>query len=78
MQSIGNDPYPLSNVYEVGPLLFRTVSSHPRLHSFLQQCFGNVTHFVDCDQEEDVMKCLRSTATSSLIAAISGFSRLLS
>ncbi|GHJ89343.1 hypothetical protein NliqN6_5745 [Naganishia liquefaciens] len=50
MQSIGNDPYPLSSVYE--------------------QCFGNVTHFVGCDQEADVMRCLRSTATSALIAAV--------
>ncbi|KAJ9110628.1 hypothetical protein QFC19_001457 [Naganishia cerealis] len=50
MQSIGNDPFPVSAVYE--------------------QCFGNVTHFVGCDQEDDVMKCLRNTATSTLIAAV--------
>ncbi|KAJ9125987.1 hypothetical protein QFC24_002259 [Naganishia onofrii] len=50
MQSIGNDPYPVSDVYE--------------------QCFGNVTHFTGCDQEADVMKCLRNTATGTLIAAV--------
>ncbi|KAI5451352.1 hypothetical protein NCC49_001945 [Naganishia albida] len=50
IQSIGNDPYPLPNVYE--------------------QCFGNVTHYVGCDQEQDVMKCLRSTSVGSLIDAV--------
>lgn len=70
MQSIGNDPYPLSTVYEVSLSFLEALDD---AEHFVQQCFGNVTHYVGCDQEEDVMKCLRSTVTASLIGAVSEF-----
>ncbi|WWC92866.1 uncharacterized protein L201_007827 [Kwoniella dendrophila CBS 6074] len=35
-----------------------------------EQCFGNVTQFVGCDQADNVMSCLRSTSIRTLIAAV--------
>ncbi|WWC65908.1 uncharacterized protein I303_108530 [Kwoniella dejecticola CBS 10117] len=35
-----------------------------------EQCFGNVTQFVGCDQSDDVMSCLRNTSVRTLVAAV--------